>query len=134
MDHYMTDNIAWQRTVGQLGALCAHQLTDRVRQIVDSKGSTRLSNNHGAIAIALLDRTSPRTATVSWSDPQCCKYGEQVWRLSRARLAGICALSGQPIAAGDSIYRPAKVKPPSANAAAMMLAVVIDRAFADPCC
>lgn len=131
MDQYITDNLAWRRTVGQLEAGCAHQLTARVRRIVDSPGSSRLSNSNGAVAIALLDRISPRTATVSWSDPQGCKYGEQVWRLATARQSGICALSGQPIAAGDAIYRPSKAVTPPANAAAMMLATAIDRAFAN---
>ncbi|WP_341316914.1 DUF3331 domain-containing protein [Paraburkholderia sp. IMGN_8] len=134
MDQYVTDNIAWQRTVGQLDAGCAHQLTARVRNLIDSQGSSRLSNGNGAVAIALLERISARTAAVSWSDPQGCKYGEQIWRLATASRSGICALSAQPIAVGDAIYRPTKVNPPPANAAAMMLAAVVERAFADPCC
>lgn len=133
MDQYVTADIAWQRTVGQLDAGCAHQLTARVRHIVDSHGSSRLPGRNGDVAIALLDRPSPRTATVSWSDPRGCKYGEQVWRLATAKRSGICALSGQGIAAGEAIYRPTKVKPPPANAAAMMLATVVELAFTDPC-
>jgi hypothetical protein len=130
MDQYMTDNIAWLRTVGQLGAGCAHQLTVRVNHMVDSNGSSRLSSSNGAVAIALLDRISPRTVAVSWSDPQRCKYGEQIWRLATARRSGICALSGQRIDAGDAVYRPSKSASPPANAAAMMLANAIDRAHA----
>ncbi|REE18096.1 uncharacterized protein DUF3331 [Paraburkholderia sp. BL27I4N3] len=134
MDQYVTDNIAWQRTVGQLDAGCADQFADHVKGIVSSQGSKRVSNINRSVSVALLDRISPRTATVSWSDPQGCKYGEQVWRLAAAKRSGICALSGQPIATGDTIYRPTKVDPPPANAAAMMLAIAIDRAFADRCC
>ncbi|MBI0361343.1 DUF3331 domain-containing protein [Burkholderia oklahomensis] len=130
----MTADIAWQRTVGQLDAGCAHQLMARVRHIVDSHGSSRLPSRNGDVAIALLDRPSPRTATVSWSDSRGCRYGEQVWRLATAKRSGICALSGQDIAAGEAIYRPTKVEPPPANAAAMMLATVVELAFTDPCC
>ena len=131
MDKYIADDFPWQCTVGQLDTGRACQLAARVSQIIESYESSRLSNNDTAVAIALLERLSPRMATVSWSDPQGCKYGEQVWRLSTARGSGICALSGQPIFRGNAIYRPAKVEPRPANAAAMILATVIDRAFAD---
>ncbi|HKR40413.1 MAG TPA: DUF3331 domain-containing protein [Paraburkholderia sp.] len=134
MDQYMVEGVAWQRIVGQLDTGCANQLTARINRVVGSYESSCVSNNSGAVAVALLDRISPRMATVSWSDPQGCNYGEQVWRLVTARQSGICALSGQPIAVGDAIYRPAKVEPPPVNAAAMMLAAAIDRALADPCC
>jgi hypothetical protein len=133
MDQHVTAALAWQRTVGQLDAGCAQQLTDRVRHIVDSHGSSRLPVRNADVVITLLDRPSPRTATVSWSDPRGCKYGEQVWRVATAKRSGICALSGQGIAAGDAIYRPTKVDPPPANADAMMLATVVEFAFTDPC-
>lgn len=126
----MMDNVAWRCTVGQLDAGRAHELASRVRHIVDSHGAKHLSNSNGDVAISLLDRNSTRTATVSWSDAQGCKYGEQLWRLATAKRSGICALSQQPIAAGDAIYRPTKMNPPPANAAAMMLASAIDEAFA----
>ncbi|WP_144140319.1 DUF3331 domain-containing protein [Paraburkholderia sp. BCC1884] len=127
----MTENNAWRRTVGQLDAGCAHQLTARVRHIVDTHESSRLSNSSGAVVVALLDRVSPRTVTVSWSDPQGCNYGEQVWRVASAKRPGVCALSGQTIATGDAIYRPTKVEPPPNNAKAMMLATAIEHAIAD---
>jgi hypothetical protein len=133
MDQHVTAALAWQRTVGQLDAGCAQQLTDRVRHIVDSHGSSRLPVRNADVVITVLDRPSPRTATVSWSDPRGCKYGEQVWRLATAKRSGICALSGQGIAAGDAIYRPTKVDPPPANTDAMMLATVVEFAFTDPC-
>ncbi|MGF6301292.1 MULTISPECIES: DUF3331 domain-containing protein [Paraburkholderia] len=134
MDQCVTADTAWQRTVGQLDLGCAQQLAARVRHIVDSRGSSSLPVKNGDVAIVLLDRPSPRTATVSWSDPRGCKYGEQLWRLETAKRPGICALSGQGIAAGDLIYRPTKVEPPPANAAAMMLATFVELAFTDPSC
>lgn len=120
---------AWQTTVGQLDAGCAHQFAAHVRQIVSSHVSTRVSPRNEAVSVVLLDRISPRTATVSWSDPQGCKYGEQVWRLAAAKRAGTCVLTSQPIARGEPIYRPTKADPPPTNADAMMLAVALDDAL-----
>jgi Domain of unknown function (DUF3331) len=134
MDQHVTADTVWQRTVGQLDTGCADQLTARVRRIVDSHVSNSPPVRNGDVAIALLDRPSSRTITVSWSDPRGCKYGEQVWRLAVAKRSGICALSGLTIIAGDAIYRPAKVEPPPSNAAAMMLAAIVERAFAASCC
>ncbi|CAD6533334.1 hypothetical protein LMG28140_02745 [Paraburkholderia metrosideri] len=131
MDQCNIGNTAWQRTVGQLDAGCAHQFAAHVRQIVSSHVSTRVSSQHEAISVVLLDRVSPRTATVSWSDPQGCKYGEQVWRLATAKRAGTCVLSGQPIARGEQIYRPTKVDPPPTNADAMMLVAALNEALSD---
>ncbi|WP_084753959.1 MULTISPECIES: DUF3331 domain-containing protein [Paraburkholderia] len=132
MDLCGTADTAWQSTVGQLDLGCAEQLAARVRHIVDSRGSSSLPVKNGDVAIALLDRPGPRTVTVSWSDARGCRYGEQLWRLQTAKRCGICALNGQGIAAGDVIYRPTKVDPPPANAAAMMLGTLVEFAFADP--
>ncbi|MFT4067625.1 DUF3331 domain-containing protein [Paraburkholderia sp.] len=131
MDRNTTEGTTWQRAIGQLDAGYVHQLVNSVTHPVDSHAS-HVSNSNRTIAITLLDRISPQAATVSWSDPQGCKYGEQVWRLATARRTGICALSGQRIAAGDAIYRPTRMKPPPANAAAMMLAIAVDLALAEP--
>ncbi|MEM5461455.1 DUF3331 domain-containing protein [Paraburkholderia phytofirmans] len=120
--------------MGQLDLGCAQQLAARVRHIVDSRGSSSLPVRNGDVAITLLDRPSPRTVTGSWSDARGCRYGEQLWRLQTAKRSGICALSGQGIAAGDVIYRPTKVESPPANAAAMMRATLVELAVAEPSC
>jgi hypothetical protein len=129
VDQYNISSTAWQKTVGQLDVGCAHQLAAHVRQIVSSHVSSHVSWRNEAISVVPLDRISPRTATVSWSDPQGCKYGEQVWRLAAAKRAGTCVLTGQPIAAGEAIYT--KVDPPPTNANAMMLAVALDEVLSD---
>ncbi|WP_392396122.1 DUF3331 domain-containing protein [Paraburkholderia caledonica] len=133
VDQYVAGAIAWQRTVGQLDAGCAQQLADRVRHIVDSRGSSRLPATNDDVVINLLDRPSRRTATVSWRAPRGCNYCEQVWRLATAQCSGICVLSGQGIAAGNAIYRPTKVEPPPANAGAMILSTVVEFALIDRC-
>jgi hypothetical protein len=127
VDHRDISSTAWQRTVGQLDIGCAHQLAERVREIVSSQTSSRAANRNEAVSFVLLDRISPRTATVSWSDPQGCKYGEQVWRLAAAKRSGICVLTGQPVARGEAIYRPSRTNPPPMNANAMMLAAALEK-------
>jgi hypothetical protein len=131
VDQCNISNTAWQKTVGQLDVGCAHQFAAHVRRIVSSHVSTSVSPRSEAVSVVLLDRISPRTATVSWSDPQGCKYGEQVWRLAAAKRAGTCVLTGQPIARGEPIYRPTKADPPPTNADAMMLAAALDKALSD---
>jgi hypothetical protein len=131
VDQSNIGNSVWQQTIGQLDAGCAHQLAAHVRQIVSAYPSKRVSPRNEAISVVPLDRISPRTATVSWSDPQGCKYGEQVWRQATARRSGICVLSGQPISRGTAIYRPTKTDPMPTNADAMVLATVMEDALSD---
>jgi hypothetical protein len=53
-------------------------------------------------------------------------YGEQQWRRSIAKKAGVCALSGHVIATGDAVYRPRLVQPAPRNIEAMILATVME--------
>ena len=127
----LTDNVAWLDTVGRLDVVCAYQLAAHPDRSAGSQRSSRKSNLNRSASIVLLDRISPRTATVSWSDPQGCKYGEQVWRLAAAKRSGTCVLTRRPIAKGEAIYRPTKTDPPPANADAMMLAEALNEAFSN---
>jgi hypothetical protein len=45
-------------------------------------------------ALRVLKRNGQTSATVAWSDPTSCCYGEQLWRRCVAKKAGVCALSG----------------------------------------
>jgi hypothetical protein len=55
----------------------------------------------------ILGRLSLRTLAVRWSDAQSGCYGEQLWRLGRARIHSRCAATGQAICPGDPIFKPA---------------------------
>jgi hypothetical protein len=74
--------------------------------------------------IRVIERPTPETATVYWSDASTCHYGHQGWRAATALVDGTCALSGRAIRRGDAVFRPAnrgaKLKP--LNASAMILA------------
>jgi hypothetical protein len=82
------------------------------------------------VQVRLIDRPTRSTATIAWSDSTACSYGDQIWRWSRARAAGVCAMSGRAILPGDAIYKPRTCRPMPLNAQAMILGVVLDEVTA----
>ncbi|RZF25781.1 DUF3331 domain-containing protein [Paraburkholderia sp. UYCP14C] len=58
-----------------------------------------------AAVVTLLEHLSPRTVALRWCSASC-HYGYQIWVCSKARRAGVCAVSGRAIRRGDIIYRP----------------------------
>ncbi|KVZ49493.1 DUF3331 domain-containing protein [Burkholderia ubonensis] len=79
-------------------------------------------------AIIAAERHTESSVLVSWSDPTRCRYDEQRWISSKSRALGRCALTGQPIRAGDPIYKPQwrGAKRP-ANCREMILASALDQ-------
>jgi hypothetical protein len=82
---------------------------------------------HG-VTVSLVDWPTSSTATISWRDSTRCCYGDQVWRSSRARTEGVCAMSGRPIRPGDAVYKPRPCRPARRNADAMILTSALDDA------
>ncbi|MFM0397311.1 DUF3331 domain-containing protein [Paraburkholderia phytofirmans] len=80
------------------------------------------------VQVHVIDRPTQSTATVVWRDSTLCSYGDQVWHVSRARVAGICAMSGRAIQPGDAIYKPRPCRPAPLNAGAMILRGVVNEA------
>jgi hypothetical protein len=76
-------------------------------------------------SVKVVDRPSATTATIAWSDPTSCCYGDQIWRSSVARREGVCAVSGRQIHPGDAVYKPRTCIPAPANAHAMILSAVV---------
>ena len=75
--------------------------------------------------VNVLERTTATTAIISWNDPTRCSYRFQLWRRVESTTAGVCALSGIVINAGDGIYKPS-TRPPPLNASAMILATEVE--------
>jgi hypothetical protein len=86
--------------------------------------------DQGSVSVRVLDRPSSTTATIAWSDPTSCYYGDQIWRASVARQSGVCATSGQPVRVGDEVYKP-RCKPMPVNGGAAILFSVVDRTISD---
>lgn len=59
------------------------------------------------ITVHILEAIAKHRILVSWRESGLCNYTEQIWLLHRAKQAGYCALSGQPVHCGDEVYRPA---------------------------
>jgi hypothetical protein len=86
-------------------------------------------NRHENARVFVIERLSPLTAAVQWSDSTRCNYSGQIWRAGVAGRSGDCALSGESIQRGQAIYRPIPLRPAPSNADAMILASKIDLAF-----
>jgi hypothetical protein len=111
----------WQSTIALLsseGEIRLPIVSSRVRPLCDEGYFSKC-------AIRVLERNGQISATVAWSDATSCCYGEQLWRRSIAKKAGVCALSGQAIARGDAVYRPRLAQPAPLNIEAMILATVM---------
>ncbi|WP_407669577.1 DUF3331 domain-containing protein [Paraburkholderia heleia] len=75
--------------------------------------------------ITVVGRHSDVLIAVCLKDPTAGCYGEQPWRLTRARGRGVCALTSAPIRRGDLVYRPSVRGHVPVNAAWMLLASAI---------
>ena len=78
------------------------------------------------LVVNLIERTSSSTVTIAWRDATSCFYGAQIWRVTNAKVSGVCAMSGARIKRGDRIFLPRHSKPAPVNAKAMILASVIE--------
>ncbi|QOT79298.1 DUF3331 domain-containing protein [Cupriavidus basilensis] len=114
----------WDSTIGLLRARQAFQLyADCAWPDEEDSGHHR----HTAI-VSVVERPSPTLAVINWRDATHCRYGAQIWTAISARGAGVCALSGLPIAKGQAVYRPRPCRPPARNAEAMILASALHAA------
>ncbi|MEJ8797443.1 DUF3331 domain-containing protein [Trinickia caryophylli] len=112
----------WMQTIGLLSGAVNAWRNEAVfdRAVPVAKAPAR-------VAVKVIDRPTPTTATIEWRESTRCSYGDQLWRAARARVAGVCAMSGKAIARGDSVYRPSN-RPLPRNAEAMILASVLEAA------
>jgi hypothetical protein len=76
--------------------------------------------------IRILERLSPSAVALSWHDPTWLNYAEQVWWMGGAPNNGRCAVSGERILRGQSVYRPRRSgKHAPLNGSEMILTSVI---------
>jgi hypothetical protein len=78
--------------------------------------------------VRVIDRPTALTVTLDWRDATKCCYREQLWVATRARVSGLCAMSGAPILPGDDIFRPRPSRPVPRNVGAMILASAVEAA------
>lgn len=122
--------LRWRQIARSLGAV------DDERERIPERASRRMrraellgasERGNDNVKIEVLDRLTTVSVVLSWRDSTGCSYGYQLWQKGVARRAGMCAISGLAIRRGDHIYRPGTIGRLPSNAAAMILAIYIDR-------
>ncbi|MBB5469750.1 hypothetical protein OKW30_005607 [Paraburkholderia sp. Clong3] len=112
----------WEQTICLLGTpsrrLAAVEGAEQRRQ------KAHCADGCFTAAVTLIDRPTSSTATIAWRDATRGCFGDQAWRMARARMPGFCAMSGQAINPGDAVYKPIS-RPTPINAEAMILACVV---------
>ncbi|MBW0446632.1 DUF3331 domain-containing protein [bacterium M00.F.Ca.ET.228.01.1.1] len=127
-------NDPWQQTLGLLSTLSGGASRGVGEMAAPSQRASRSGarltgfSHRSDVQIQVIDRPSRTTATVIWRDSTHCSYGDQTWHASRARNAGVCAMSGRAIQRGDAIYKPRPCRPAPLNAGAMILGSVMNEA------
>lgn len=120
---------AWSQTIALLDQVLARKIADAATQIAAGQPRKSTWDDHAALTVRVVERTGPRTVSVSWCDPLSGHYGCQSWRVSLARRHGSCVLSGDPIRRGDSVYQPSSRSSRPSNAGAMISASRVDAAL-----
>lgn len=118
----------WAMTIGLLGQLsgvsnaqgaaCARA---KPRKASRSPARTAVAG----LTVRVIERATADRVTLAWRDPSRCAYGDQEWYLTRARRSGVCAVTGQEIRRGESVYRPRPMRPQALNADAMIHSAVL---------
>jgi hypothetical protein len=114
----------WTQTIGLLGT---SSRGSSAQGAVRARQKARSNDARFGASVTLIDRPTPSTATIAWRDSTRGCFGDQVWRMARARAAGYCAMSGQAIRPGDAVYKP-NPRPAPVNGDAMILATVLREA------
>lgn len=131
-----TDLDPWTQTLGLLTQLCAARdvpAAARPREArvtragANSRSNAPVMSARRAVAVSFVERQTATTVSIAWRDATHCSYGDQVWKTARARISGVCAVSGRPVEPGDPIYRPGPTRPVPLNAGAMILASVLEQ-------
>ncbi|TDA46054.1 DUF3331 domain-containing protein [Burkholderia pyrrocinia] len=118
----ISDGYRWDRILDALRSPPAAPPSPAV-----DERACRTDSNLEAVRIVILERPSADTVLVSWSSSTACRYGEQTWQRVIARKDGVCILTGDLIARGDSVFRPKRARNAMcSNATAMIKASSID--------
>lgn len=122
----------WKQTIGLLSLIAGAAISDVDPQAssaltrVDRARPKQLGSGPKHVSVKLIDRPDAKTATIAWCDSTQCCYGDQIWRFTRSRVNGVCAMSGREIRTNDAVFKPRRLGSSPLNAHAMILAVVLD--------
>ncbi|MCA3778753.1 MAG: DUF3331 domain-containing protein [Burkholderia sp.] len=95
------------------GAGVAHPLVTIGRAPIPEHAEAAVSPLRPQLFVTVLE-AGDDGLLIRWVESGRCHYGEQRWRLRVALQPGRCAISGQPIEAGEPVFRPVR-RPVPAN-------------------
>jgi hypothetical protein len=123
------DDHRWLQMLGLLTAVSSHLMAvdADARWISTQAERKRQDAMRNAMHVDILERLSPTSVVVGWTDATSGRYGDQIWSLRIARRKGVCALSGEPFLRGDPIYRTNARRRTAANAEQSISAAAIAR-------
>ena len=122
----------WIQTIKSLSALYRIAAPGVMRQPAPISnrrsqiGCYRTSADNFHVSVELVERIDACTATISWRDATLCCYVDQVWRASRSRVTGVCAMSGRVIGPNDDVFKPRRGRIAPLNDRAMILVDMLD--------
>jgi hypothetical protein len=122
----------WIQTIELLSVLCRVAAPGMNRPLAptgEQRSKIRRyppSTENRHVSVELIERIDAWTATISWRDATRCCYVDQVWRASRSRVKGVCAMSGRVIHLNDDVFRPSRGRAIPLNGRAMILTVMLD--------
>ncbi|SAL10586.1 hypothetical protein AWB71_00179 [Caballeronia peredens] len=115
----------WSQIIVMLNGRADAHIAGALRQLPRERAALVAGAFNRAPLVDVVERPTSTTATIYWRDATCGCYGHQTWRTSRARAAGVCAMSGKRIAPGDFVYRPSS-RSSVCNGHSMILASVLE--------
>ncbi|HEY3597165.1 MAG TPA: DUF3331 domain-containing protein [Paraburkholderia sp.] len=124
----------WRQTIGLLSLMSGLKdagpggATTMAMHLERKACRLPVAGEHYDVNVCLIERPTSATATIAWRDSTHCSYGDQLWHASRARVIGICAMSGRRIEIGDPVFKPRRGRPAPLNAGAMILATTLNEA------
>ncbi|WP_296653868.1 DUF3331 domain-containing protein [Paraburkholderia sp.] len=109
----------WTATISQLEQISEHAIADDddqneevyteapadKRRRVAELASIAATYGRNAV-VTFVERIGAKAVSISWRDSTGGNYREQRWVQRAARSRGVCALTGEAISRGDSIYHP----------------------------
>ncbi|MFM0270976.1 DUF3331 domain-containing protein [Paraburkholderia aspalathi] len=118
----------WMQTIGLLSLLAGESKCCGVGPNEDNGARHGDGTAFHGVTVSLVERQTFSTVTIAWRDSTRCCYGDQIWHSTRARIEGVCAMSGRPIRPGDAVYKPRPCRPAPRNVGAMILTSALDDA------
>ena len=119
---YFQSAHAWAHVIGSLSGASTTSLQAQCKPEPSALHAGALNYRWPVdVNVRVIERVTDSTVTVGWSHPCQGSFGAQLWRESLSHGEQLCALSGDPVARGDAIYKPVR---PAVNSLTSRLVIL----------